>query len=91
MYKTPETTAKRIEPPKPAATIVIEMREEVAETLLEIVRSISGNPSGRRGHADELSRALHDAGVDFLNAKRDIDLRSYGANQIAFKSEVTRG
>lgn len=52
----------------PPAVIVLEMREEVAETLKLLVGRVSGPLSGRRGHTSELYDALSRAGVRSISS-----------------------
>jgi hypothetical protein len=64
-----KTQAKRIPQAPvvpPPSMIVLEMREEVAETLRIVVGNVAGHASGRRGHTDEVYEALKIAGVRSL-------------------------
>lgn len=70
---------------QPPPMIVLEMREEVAETLEIILNNIGGNETGRRGHCTELGRALHEAGIPDSYAHPD----KYEGS-IYFKPTVTR-
>lgn len=50
-------------PPPPIESVTITMPYQHAITLAVVSNNVSGYPNGRRGHMDDIVRALRNAGV----------------------------
>ncbi len=53
-------------------TITITMSEDVAKTLMQIVRMIGGPPEGQRGHADQIREALEEVDVPIVRQAKNL-------------------
>lgn len=70
----------------PPTKVVLEMREEVAETLVMILNSVGGPREGRRGHSGEVLSALFEAGVRVYTSDKCLGYK----DSIYFGPKVTR-
>lgn len=79
--------------PVPQSSIILEMDEEVAETLVSILNNVGGQREGRRGHAEDLLSALVRTGIHGIFARKDIQRSEIGGmpGSIYFNSTITRG
>jgi hypothetical protein len=57
----------------PPDRILIEMSEDEARTLMEILQHVGGPPAGRRAHADRLIAALEKVNVERAGAHTTTD------------------
>jgi hypothetical protein len=62
------STAKRIKQP-PVPNIALELTNEEAQFLADVLSFVGGAPEGRRGHAERILNALRRVDVNFQDEK----------------------